>query len=190
MNSWPSPSRKDVNVTGLNESSTGLSRLTELATLLQISGDSNFQTAVLKFVHDLAIVFAVSPALSNRQALRKVFWCFNFLHRYGAPIHPPITKALWYAGVTRCEGKGTARKVVLWLLRKVREVEGPMTAENLLTNADLRAKRAREVWRWGRRLSEGVARDEDKPRRLRGFESEAGWVCRLHASAPKSSFVK
>jgi hypothetical protein len=190
MNSWPPLSRKDANVTVPNEQSRGVSRLTELATRLTMNGDSVFQKAVLKFMHDLAIAFAVSPALSNRQALRKVFWCFSFLHRYGAPIHPPITKALWYAGVTRCEGKGTARKVVLWLLRKIQEVEGPVIAEGLVTNTDLRAKRAVEIWRRGRRLGEGLVRDEDKPRRLRGFESEAGWVCRLHASAPKSRVAK
>lgn len=190
MNSWPSPSRKDANVPGPNEPSTGVSRLTELATLLSMSGDSKFQNAVLNFMHDLAIAFAVSPALSHRQALRKVFWCFSFLHRYGAPIHPPITKALWYAGVTRCEGKGTARRVVSWLLRKIHEVEGPMTAEALVTNTDLRAKRAMEIWCWGRRLGEDLARDDDKPRKLRGFQSETGWVCRLHASTPKSWLAK
>jgi hypothetical protein len=186
MNTWSFPSGIDTNATNLGDPPSGVSRLTELATILMARSDSNFQDAVLKFMHDLAISFALSPALSDRQALRKVFWCFSFLRRYGAPIHPPVTKALWYAGVTRCEGKGTARKVVLWLLRKIREVEGPATAQGLITNSDFRAKRAMEMWNWGRLLGKGLAREDDKPRRLRGFESDAGWVCRLHPSAPRS----
>jgi hypothetical protein len=240
VNYWSLHSGMDTNGAKLSDPSTSVSRLTELAVLLKASGDKNFHESVLNFMHDLAIAFAFSPALSNRQALRKVFWCFNFLHRYGAPIHSPITKALWYAGVTRCEGGGTARRVVLWLLRKVREVEGPATVESLTTSGDFRAKRAMEVWNWGRRLCEGlprdaedvadyraIPRDEDKHfadekalfrdeegllqmsrsndmdenrlaqdiwgnnrRRPKGFESDTGWVCRLHASAPRSWFVK
>ena len=161
-NAWSLPPVTEGNVVKPRNRPNSLSQVTKLTTLLMTSDELNFHEAVLKFMHDLAIVFAVSPALSDRQALRKVFWCFSFLHRYGAPIHSPITKALWYAGVTRCEGKGTSRKVVLWLLRKIREVEGPATADELITNGNFRAKRASEVWYLGRKLSYGLAGDEER----------------------------
>ena len=159
---WSSlPSGTKTNAMKISDPSTNVSRLTELAAILNTSCDLNFHEAVMKFMHDLAISFALSPALSDRQALRKVFWCFSFLHRYGAPVHPPITKALWYAGVTRCEGRGTARRVLAWLFRKVGEVEGHVTVEGLIASRDFRTTRAKEVWCWGRRLGEGLARDEE-----------------------------
>jgi hypothetical protein len=161
MNTWSLPPGSQTQLSKLNGSVASVSRLTQLATILTKSGDQGFRQAVLRLMHDLAIAFALSPALSNRQALRKVFWCYSFLHRYGAPIHSPITKALWYAGVTRCEGRGTPRRVLAWLFRKVREVEGRAVAEALIRNRDLRTKRAREVWVWGRRLGKGLRRDDE-----------------------------
>jgi hypothetical protein len=161
MNTWSLSPGSQTQLSKLNGSVAGVSRLTQLATILTGSGDQNFREAVLRLMHDLAIAFALSPALSNRQALRKVFWCYSFLHRYGAPIHSPITKALWYAGVTRCEGRGTPRRVLAWLFRKVREVEGRAVVEALIRNRDLRTKRAREVWVWGRRLGKGLCRDDE-----------------------------
>jgi hypothetical protein len=161
MNTWSLPSGSETKPANSNGSVASVSRLTQLATILTRSDDQIFREAVLRFMHDLAIAFALSPALSNRQALRKVFWCYSFLHRYGAPIHSPITKALWYAGVTRCEGKGTPRRVLAWLFRKVRDVEGRAMVEALIRNRDLRAKRAREVWVWGRRLGKGLCRNEE-----------------------------
>jgi hypothetical protein len=160
-NTWslqPCSPTKSSKLTG---SVASVSRPTRLAAILTRNSDQNFHKAVLGFMHDLAIAFALSPALSNRQALRKVFWCYSFLHRYGAPIHSPITKALWYAGVTRCEGRGTPRRVLAWLFRKVKEVEGPAVVEALIRNRDLRTKRAREVWVWGRKLGQGLGRDEE-----------------------------
>ena len=155
--SWSLPSRPETKVGKVNDPSASVSRLTEVTTASKSTSDLHFNEAVLKFMYDLGISFALSPALSDRQALRKVFWCFSFLHKFAAPIRPPITKALWYAGVTRCEGRGTSRRVVLWLLKKIREVEGPETVEGLVTNRDFRRKRAREVWNWGRSLGQGLA---------------------------------
>jgi hypothetical protein len=161
MNTWSLPPGSQTQLLKLNGSVASASRLTQLTTILTRSGDQNFREAVLRLMHDLAIAFALSPALSNRQALRKVFWCYSFLHRYGAPIHSPITKALWYAGVTRCEGKGTPRRVLAWLFRKVRDVEGRAVVEALIRNRDLRTKRAREVWVWGRGLGKCLRKDEE-----------------------------
>ena len=159
---WLPPAGREMNAAKFSDPPSSPSRLTELAGHLETTGKTGFNEEVVKFMNDLAISFALSPAMSDREALRRSFWCYSFLHRYGAPIRPPITKALWYAGVTRCEGAGTSRRVIVWLLRKIREVEGPVTAEGLVTSRDFRSKRAREVWNWGRRLGAGLVRDEER----------------------------
>ena len=159
---WSPSAGKGRNVAKFSDPPNSLGRLTDFAAHPKTTGKTGFNEEVVNFMNDLAISFALSLAMSDREALRRSFWCYSFLHRYGAPIGPPITKALWYAGVTRCEGAGTSRRVIVWLLRKIREVEGPVTAEGLITSREFRSKRAREVWNWGRSLGAGLVRDEER----------------------------
>jgi hypothetical protein len=95
---------------------------------------------VLDLVNHLAISFATSPVITPRQAVRKVYWCFEMLHRYGAPIESPITRALWHAGVSRQGKSGTATTLLRWIVQQVRNVEGDNVANMLIRSAGFRQK--------------------------------------------------
>ena len=97
---------------------------------------------VLDVMNHLAVSFATSTAITPRQAVRRVYWCFETLHRYGAPVERPITRALWHAGVTRYHkaGGGTATTLLRWIVKQVRIVEGDKFANMLLASASFRAK--------------------------------------------------
>jgi len=88
----------------------------------------------LYILNSLARSFAVSPAISPRQAFRKVYWIYLHLHKHtwGNAIGPEITRSLWHAGVTRYKETGTSPEKVGWILSKVREVEGQEVADRLL----------------------------------------------------------
>lgn len=94
----------------------------------------------LDLIHHLAISFATSPVITPRQAIRKVYWCFEMLHRYGAPIESPITRALWHAGVTRQGKSGTATTLLKWIVQQIRTVEGENVANMLIRSAGFRQK--------------------------------------------------
>lgn len=95
---------------------------------------------VLDLLNHFAISFATSPVITPREAVRKVYWCFEMLHRYGAPIEPPITRALWHAGVTRQGKNGTATTLLRWIVQQVRSVEGDDVANLLVRSAGFRKK--------------------------------------------------
>ena len=95
----------------------------------------------LEVIERLALSFALSPALLPRSALIQVYWCYTYLHRYGAPITPAISRALWHAGVVRYGGKGPAVTQVQWILKVVEEVEGKGVARMLLWNSKFRHHR-------------------------------------------------
>lgn len=95
----------------------------------------------LSIVNTIALAFSKSNAISPRSALQKVYWCYIFLHRYGAPIEASISRALWHAGVIRFGTDRVSKTQLLWILRVVREVEGPDTARALLFNAGFRKHR-------------------------------------------------
>ena len=125
--------------------------------------ESSLGTAALGLIHKLALAFAVSPAIHQRQALRKVYWCYQFLHRYGAPIQPSLTKALWYAAVVRRSDTGPGpyhKRVYHWVMRAVQRVEGYQTFEMLRTSPDFRKARTREVLRAARNL---LSMEEETP---------------------------
>ncbi|KAK5361351.1 hypothetical protein LTR20_004388 [Exophiala xenobiotica] len=104
----------------------------------------------LALVNHLAVSFATTPVTSPRQALRRVYWCFRFLHRYGAPIEPELTKALWHAGVARMAEHGfgeygTSKVLLRWILWQVKTVEGEDVARRLLWSPAFRAERRAEM---------------------------------------------
>ena len=103
---------------------------------------------VIDLLNHLAISFATSPVATPRAALRRVYWCYLFLCRYGAPVQPAITRALWHAGVTRYGDQGTAATLLKWILWRVREVEGEGVAKQLLWNASWRQSRADLIDAW------------------------------------------
>ncbi|KIW15967.1 hypothetical protein PV08_06017 [Exophiala spinifera] len=104
----------------------------------------------LALVNHLAISFATAPVARPRRALRRVYWCYRFLHRYGAPIQADVTKALWHAGVARI-GEfgygdfGTAKSLLKWIIWQVRLVEGDDVAAQLLWSRSYRSERRAEV---------------------------------------------
>ncbi|RMZ83057.1 hypothetical protein DV738_g1339, partial [Chaetothyriales sp. CBS 135597] len=100
----------------------------------------------LGLMERLALAFALAPSLTPRSALAQVQWCYVFLHRYGAPITPAITRALWHAGVTRYRGNGPSYTQMHWVLKIVSDVEGKGVAGMLLWNSDFR-KRREEILR-------------------------------------------
>ncbi|RMZ80914.1 hypothetical protein DV737_g2742, partial [Chaetothyriales sp. CBS 132003] len=111
----------------------------------------------LGLMERLALAFALAPSLSARSALVQVHWCYTFLHRYGAPITPAITRALWHAGVTRYHGNGPSYSQMHWILKIVSEVEGQGVAGMLLWNSDFRKRREAIL----RTVASEVAADEE-----------------------------
>ena len=96
----------------------------------------------LSIINTIALAFAKSDAITPRSALQKVYWCYIFLHRYGAPIEAPISRALWHAGVIRYGSDRVSKTQLLWIMRIVRKVEGKETARALLFNVGFRKHRA------------------------------------------------
>jgi hypothetical protein len=105
---------------------------------------------MLAVLNHLAVSCATSPVISPREALRRVYWCYRFLHRYGAPIEPTLTKALWHAGVARYAEHGygefgTAKTLLKWVLWQIKMVEGEPVARRLLWSPAFRAQRRLEM---------------------------------------------
>ena len=100
---------------------------------------------IVDLINDIAISFATSPVATARAALRRVYWCYLFLHRQRLPIPPTITRALWYAGVTRYLEEGTPATLMKWLLARVREVEGANVANHLFWSDSFRTTRAEQL---------------------------------------------
>lgn len=96
-------------------------------------------------INHLAMSFSLSEVISARSALRKVYWCYIFLHRYGGPIQPAITRALWHAGVTRYEPYLPPAALLKWILQQVKAVEGDAMARKLLLSASFREERKKEI---------------------------------------------
>ncbi|KAL2441140.1 hypothetical protein ABEF94_013447 [Exophiala dermatitidis] len=99
----------------------------------------------LDLVNHLAVSFATSPVTSARAALRRVYWCYTFLHRYGGPVRPTVTRALWHVGVTRYGDSGTSRTLLQWILSLIRRTEGEDVARHLLWSQSLREQWRREI---------------------------------------------
>lgn len=95
-------------------------------------------TTALHIINTLATSFAISPALSPREAYRKVYWLYCFLCRYtgGSAVGESMTRALWHAGVTRYQETGATPERVQWVLSKVRQVEGNEAAQRLLRGTE------------------------------------------------------
>ncbi|KAI1607895.1 hypothetical protein EDD37DRAFT_10452 [Exophiala viscosa] len=107
-------------------------------------------STVLDVVNHLAVSCATSPVVSPREALRRVHWCYRFLHRYGAPIESTLTKALWHAGVARYAEHGygefgTAKTLLRWILSQIKMAEGEDVARRLLWSPAFRAQRRLEM---------------------------------------------
>jgi len=118
---------------------------------------------VIHLINHLAVSFAVTPAVTPLSAFRKVYWCYLFLHRYGAPIQGPITRALWHAGVTRFQETGATLARFKWILTMVREVEGEKVARLLLWSSGFRSRRQDEIEAFmGLEGSLGLPRDVGK----------------------------
>lgn len=104
----------------------------------------------LALVNHLAISFATAPVARPRRALRRVYWCYRFLHRYGAPVEADVTKALWHAGVTRIGEAGygefgTAKSLLKWIIWQIKLVEGEDVAAQLLWSRSYRSERRAET---------------------------------------------
>lgn len=112
----------------------------------------------LEFMHHLAVFLATSPVLRPRQILRRVYWCFTMIRRYGGPIETPIVRALWHAGVTRYRtaGRGAATTILKWIVNQVRIVEGDRVADMLIRSGGFRKKIEQQFedleWRHGNML--------------------------------------
>lgn len=86
----------------------------------------------LEATEALAAACAISPALTPRQAFRRVWQFYYILRRYRAPLRPFITRCLWHAGVFRYGAQGCSTTQFNWILQQVYRVEGRQRAELLL----------------------------------------------------------
>ncbi|OCT53577.1 hypothetical protein CLCR_09520 [Cladophialophora carrionii] len=100
---------------------------------------------IVDLFHDLAISFATSPVATPRAAFRRVYWCYLFLCQHGVLIQPPITRALWHAGVTRYGEQGTPATLLNWILARVSMVEGGDVARQLIWSATFRRSRTEQI---------------------------------------------
>lgn len=83
--------------------------------------------AALELIHALAAAFACSEQLSPRRAFQLVHWLYVFLYRHGAPVRPPLARALYHAGVIRYRREKSHVSVgqfeYIWNI--VEQAEGP-----------------------------------------------------------------
>lgn len=86
---------------------------------------------VIDMINNFAMECAKSPLLSPRKALRDVFFFYQLLHRYRAPIKPAILEALWVAGVMRYSG-ASSMTVVSWLHERIVQYMGKEIAKAYL----------------------------------------------------------
>jgi hypothetical protein len=92
---------------------------------------SRTERKALNLVNMLAVTYAVSRRISDKQAVENVQWCYNFLQQLSAPIEPPISQALWHVSVVR--QRYCSPEYRRWLLHVVKSVEGAQTANLLAT---------------------------------------------------------
>ncbi|KIW95942.1 uncharacterized protein Z519_03008 [Cladophialophora bantiana CBS 173.52] len=114
---------------------------------------------VIDLISHLALSFASSTVATPRAALRRVYWCYLFLRRYGVPVPPAITRALWHVGVTRYGDQGTSATLFKWILLQVSRAEGEAVASLLLWNETFRQMRQEQIAAW-------TKIDEDEEKRL------------------------
>lgn len=83
--------------------------------------------ASLELIHALAAAFACSEQLSPRRAFQLVHWLYVFLYKHGAPVRPPLARALYHAGVIRYRREKSHVSVgqfeYIWNI--VEQAEGP-----------------------------------------------------------------
>lgn len=105
--------------------------VTTNATVVDPDADVCVQT--LEFLHNLAVAFACSPVLSPTRAFFKARQVYKFVFGHSGPIMPKMTRALYYAGVTRYrqEGKPFPAGRYEWIMDRVRAVEGNEVANRL-----------------------------------------------------------
>ncbi|EXJ89514.1 hypothetical protein A1O3_02581 [Capronia epimyces CBS 606.96] len=113
----------------------------------------------LDLINHLAVSFATSTVTSPRASLRRVYWCYMFLHRYGGPVQPTIARALWHVGVARYGESGTSRTLLKWILWQVKNTEGEDVARHLLWSQSLREQ-------WQRDLEDLSKVDESEEKHL------------------------
>ena len=104
---------------------------------------------LVDLINHIATAFALTQVVDGPTAFRKVYWCFTFLHRHGAPIQPAMTRALWHAGVERFRLHGHTPARTAWILDRVREVEGEHVRAQLLYSPSFRL--------WRKELIEAAA---------------------------------
>lgn len=89
--------------------------------------------AALDLIHALAAAFACSEELSPRRAFQLVHWLYVFLYRHGAPVRPPLARALYHAGVIRYRREKSHVSVgqfeYIWNI--VEQAEGPEVVQAL-----------------------------------------------------------
>lgn len=142
-----------------------------------VEKDSPASQEIIDLLNHLAVSFATSPVASPRRSLRRVHWCSALLHRYCGRLQPPITRALWHAGVTRYGGEGTAATLLRWILWKIKKVEGEGVARQLFWNDSFRVQRQLEL--------EALSKvDEVEEQRLLAEEDQRRLP--LHASSSSS----
>ncbi|KAL2870781.1 class I SAM-dependent methyltransferase [Aspergillus lucknowensis] len=88
----------------------------------------------LEIVHALATAFACSEQLSPRRAFKLVRWLYLFLNKHGAPIRPPLVRALYHAGVVRFrrEGRHLSSEQYNYIWSVVRKVEQPELVASMM----------------------------------------------------------
>lgn len=83
--------------------------------------------ASLELIHALAAAFACSEQLSPRRAFQLVHWLYVFLYKHGAPVRPPLARALYHAGVIKYRRQKSRVSVgqfeYIWNI--VEQAEGP-----------------------------------------------------------------
>ncbi|KAL4803752.1 hypothetical protein BDV18DRAFT_153622 [Aspergillus unguis] len=79
----------------------------------------------LDMIHSVAIALACSEQISPRRAFQLVRWLYLFLYRHGAPIQPPLVRALYHAGVVRFRtgGSRVADEQMRYVMAIVERVE-------------------------------------------------------------------
>ncbi|KAL4869064.1 hypothetical protein BDV12DRAFT_185457 [Aspergillus spectabilis] len=64
--------------------------------------------AALAAVHSVAIAISCSENLTCREAFEYIQWFYRWLLRHGAPLQPPLVRAMYHAGVVRMRREGRA----------------------------------------------------------------------------------
>ena len=87
----------------------------------------------VRFVENLAYQISMSTAYSHRQAFRTVQALHQYLTEQHVSASPIMSRALIRAGITRLlrDEIVVSRERLLWIMRIVRQAEGPQVADEL-----------------------------------------------------------